>query len=158
MKSKLLHMESTKIDPGRTALDIQAELVKAGATQVATSFRDGKAIGMHWSINVNGVETVYQMPARVEPIHRIFCRRKGYKQNRTPDGRLHFPHLMEQAERVAWRQLLRWVQAQIAMIETGMVQPQEAFAAYWIPPGQTQTLFALIEAQQFKALPAPGAQ
>jgi hypothetical protein len=33
---------------------------------------------------------------------------------------------------VAWRQILRWVEAQLALIDTGMVQPQEVFLSYAI--------------------------
>ena len=63
--------------------------------------------------------------------------------------------MQEKAERVAWRQLLRWVQAQNAMIECGMVRPMEVFTAYWIPPGQTQTLIEGLLANQFKQIEAP---
>jgi hypothetical protein len=60
---------------------------------------------------------------------------------------------IKKAERVAWRQILRWVQAQYAMIETGMVQPAEVFLAYMVNPATNRTLFDHMIETQFKALP-----
>ena len=37
-----------------------------------------------------------------------------------------------QAERVAWRQVLRWVEVQVAMIDCGMADPAEVFLPYAI--------------------------
>jgi hypothetical protein len=76
------------------------------------------------------------MPVRVEPILKILGNR-------------------EQAERVAWRQLLRWVQAQNAMIETGMVQAVEVYLPYMVIHASGQTLFQRMNDSQFKMLPAP---
>ena len=45
---------------------------------------------------------------------------------------------MEQAKRVAWRQLLRWTEAQLAMIDAGMAHAGEVFLAYAeVEPGVT---------------------
>jgi hypothetical protein len=63
---------------------------------------------------------------------------------------------MEQAQRIAWRQLLRWVQAQLAMIDTGMVRTEEVFMPYIVVnPATNQTLFERMQETQFKMLEAP---
>ncbi len=134
MTTKKLYMGTTTIEVQRTAGEIISELVKAGASSINTEYKNGEICGIRWIMKVNGQDALFEMPARVEPIHRYI-------------------RDLAQARRVAWRQLLRWVQAQNAMIETGMVQPMEVFAAYWIPPGQDRTLFANIMEQQLKALP-----
>lgn len=41
----------------------------------------------------------------------------------------------EQAQRVAWRVLKSWIEAQIAIIETGMVAADEVFLPYQIVQG-----------------------
>lgn len=64
----------------------------------------------------------------------------------------------EQARRVAWRQLYRWVQAQVALIQTGMVKTQEVFMPY-LRTSTGQTVYELAEQRGFKLmLPAPEAQ
>lgn len=155
MKSKVLYMETTGIAPERSAAEVSSELIKAGATQINTSYNAGKIVGLRWVMRVNGVEALFEMPARVEPIYRIFAARKGHKTGRDTSGKAVYGDLYEKAERVAWRQLLRWVQAQNAMIETGMVQPMEVFTAYYIRPGDSRTLGQWLLETQFKALTAP---
>jgi len=153
--AKTLFMETTEVPAARTAGEVCAELIKSGATQIATDYTNGKVTGLRWTMLVNGQHALFEMPARVEPIYVIFSKRKGHRTGRNSAGQVVFLDLMEKAERVAWRQLLRWVQAQNAMIECGMIQPMEVFTAYWIPPGQERTLFQNIMDQNFKALPAP---
>lgn len=151
MSKKTLFMETTTIDPTRTAGEIMSLLVQCGASQIATTYQNGVMNGLRWIMRVNGIEQLFEMPARVDPIFNILNGRRKYSWDRTQkaaDDRI-------QAERVAWRQLLRWVQAQTAMIQTGMVCAEEVYTAYWIPPGTDRTLFQHLVESQFKALPAP---
>jgi hypothetical protein len=134
-----LYMGTTKIDAQKTAGEIIAELVKAGATSINTDYKNGVISGLRWVMKVNGHNAVFDMPVRVEPIAKLIRDR-------------------DQAVRVAWRQLLRWVQAQNAMIQTGMVQASEVFFAYHVPAGDDRTLFQIAIESQFKALPAPQKQ
>lgn len=155
---KTLYMETTEVPAERTAAEVSAELITAGATQIASSYENGKIVGLRWTMRVNGIEALFEMPARVKPMYLLLLRKKGYvsnciTQHAFRDAVPSEPAIWAKAERVAWRQLLRWVQAQNAMIETGMVQPMEVFTAYWIPPGQDRTLFQGIIENQFKALP-----
>ncbi len=153
-KKRTLFMETTSIDAERTAGEVSSELIRAGATQIATSYTAGKVTGLRWTMKVNGIDALFEIPARIEPIYMIFVKRRGYSKGRNDKGELYFPDLWTKAERVAWRQLLRWVQSQNAMIETGMVQPMEVFTAYWIPTGSERTLFqSIMDGNQFKALP-----
>lgn len=149
-----LYMETTEVPAERTAAEVSAELIKAGATQIATSYEKGKVIGLRWTMKVNGVDALFEMPARVKPVYMVLAKRHKYPQSLglNDDGTIKDPDMWLKAERVAWRQLLRWVQAQNAMLEVGMVQPLEVFTAYWIPPGQERTLFQSILENQFKQL------
>jgi hypothetical protein len=45
---------------------------------------------------------------------------------------------------VAWRQILRWVQAQMALVETKMVKVEEVFLPYIQGPGG-QTVYELYQ-------------
>jgi hypothetical protein len=141
-------METTSIPPDRTAGEITSELVRAGASQISTTYEGGKLVGLRWIMRVNGVEALFDMPARVDPVFRIL-------QGRQKRKRTSAAELKEKAERVAWRQLFRWCQAQNALIETGMVQPTEVFLAYLVDPSTNQTLFQHLVTTRFKALPPP---
>jgi hypothetical protein len=151
--AKTLFMETTEVPAARTAAEVGAELIKAGAVSINTSYENGEVTGLRWVMRINGIEALFEMPARVEPVYRIFAKRKNSSTGRYADGRVAYPDLMEKAKRVAWRQLLRWVQAQNAMIEVGMVQPAEVFFAYSVHPQSGRTLFEHVMETQFKALP-----
>jgi hypothetical protein len=148
-----LFMETTEIPAERTAAEISAEIIKAGATQIATDYKDGQILGLRWTMRVFGGDVAFSMPARVKPVYEIFAKRKGYSSsywwkkdaNGNPTDKPYDENLYAKARRVAWRQLLRWVQAQLAMIETGMVRPEEVFFAYMFDPVKDQTLFQNFE-------------
>jgi hypothetical protein len=141
-------METTQIEPQKTAGEITAELVKAGATSVNTDYRDGRISGLRWVLNVSGTDRVFDMPARIDPVFKLINGRRSYPAGYADQDR-------EQAERIAWRQLLRWVQAQLAMIDTGMVQAHEVFMPYVVIAPDGQTLFQRMEATHFKMLEGP---
>ncbi len=148
---KTLHMETTQVDAQKTAGEIISELVSSGATSINTDYKDGEVSGLRWVLRINGQDMLFDMPVRIEPIFQIFQKRHD------PWSRSQYAERdWAQAVRVAWRQLLRWVQAQNAMIETGMVQAVEVYLPYMVVhAGTGQTLFQRMTETQFKALPAP---
>jgi hypothetical protein len=151
MTKKTLFMETTEVPAERTAAEISAEIIKAGATQIATDYKDGHITGLRWTMRIFGGDVAFSMPARVDPIYKILMDRKGIGLLWIKDssGKLtdkpYVPDIYAKARRVAWRQLLRWVQAQLAMIETGMVRPEEVFFAYMFDPVKKQTVFQTFE-------------
>lgn len=138
---KSFYMSSTEISPSQTAGEIVSELVRAGANSINTDYKDGQISGIRWVMVVAGIQLVFDMPVRIDPVH---LKMGGRLRDRA------------QAERTAWRQLLRWVQAQNAMIDTGMAQPCEVFLAYLVDPATNRTLFDSMLTAKFKAL-NPGA-
>jgi hypothetical protein len=138
MKTKKLFMGTTKIDPQKTVGEIMQALVASGARQIASTYDDkGQVVGLRFSINASGIDLAFVLPVRVEPL--LKCLRND----------------RDQARRVAWRQLLRWVQAQLAMIEVGMVRAEEVYVPYMLGPDSQQTLFEALSASRFKAIESP---
>src|SRR6476620_12194188 len=110
-----LFMETTEVPAERSASEIVAELIKAGASAINTDYVAGTIAGLRWVMKVRGVDQVFSMPVRIEPVEKLLLsRRKGYL-SANDRARIH-----AQARRVAWRQLLRRTQAQMAMIQCGM--------------------------------------
>lgn len=129
-------MPRTKLDifMGTTAApvhqsmgEITRVLAKAGATSISQVFaRDGSGhvTGMNFHIPVGKIIYPYNLPVRTEALYdKIHAMRK-----RNPES--HEDADRKQAERIAWRQLLRWVEAQMALVETGMVETREVFLPY----------------------------
>lgn len=149
-QNKTLFMETTDVPAERTASEISALLIQAGARQIATDYDAGKIRGLRWTMRVPaGGDLLFAMPVRVEPIFKLLYQRASSFVDHEREARLR-----AQAERVAWRQLFRWTQAQIAMVQAGMAEASEVFLPYWLPTGG-DSLFQLLKGSQFKALPAP---
>lgn len=85
-KKTTLYMETTKIPAERSVAEVASELIKAGATQIATDYSQGKVVGLRWTMRVNGADALFEMPARVFPIYRVLRERKGFRLiEYTPD-------------------------------------------------------------------------
>lgn len=149
-KSKLF-METTEVSAEKTAGEIISLLVQAGATAIINEYANGKITALTFAMKVGDGELPFRLPVRTEKIFKMINGRRNYPWDYTVKDR-------EQAERVAWRQLLRWTQAQLAMIQTGMAKAEEVFMPYWRVT-QDQTFFEKFEASgRFKALPAPNGE
>ncbi len=131
MKRKDLFMGTTSIEAQRTIGEIQGLLVRSGALQVLTSYdpKTREPVGLCFTLNINQMTIPFKLPARIDPIYKII-NAGAYGRDKAKD--------MEQAKRVAWRQLYRWIQAQVALIECGMVAAAEVFYPYLqVSPEQT---------------------
>jgi len=150
MAKNRLFMETTKIGADQSAAEIVRELVAHGARSINTDYDDGRVVGLRWVMRVSGNDVLFDMPARVDAVRKLLLRETTGNARRLVD---------EKAERIAWRQLLRWVQAQLAFIDCGMAQTAEVFMPYIVlNPGTNQRLFDTMMESQFKALPTPKAQ
>lgn len=129
-----LYMETTQIAASRTAAEIQQHLVEAGARRILMEYdKERKLVGLSFMLEIRGRDVPFTLPARSEPVFKALMRQASPKTRHRREA-----DIREQSERVAWRQLLRWIQAQLAMIDTGMVEAGEVFMPYiQVAPGET---------------------
>lgn len=142
-----LFMGSTYVPVNRTVGDIQGVLVKAGARQISCDYDNSNEIsGMRFSLPVKNNLIPFSLPVRIEKVfNHLQSQRSRQREKFTTDDR-------KQAQQIVWRQLLRWIEAQLAVIETGMVEAHQPFMPYAIDR-TGKTMFELWNAQL--ALPAP---
>ncbi len=157
---KTLHMETTKIPPEKTAQQVATLLGQAGACAVQTEYKNRKVVALSFTIEINtGSHSTpqihampFRLPIQVDPLFIIFQgRRSRYKRSTFTEQD------QAKAERVAWRQILRWVEAQLALIEIGMVKMEEVFLPY-MQVGINETFYQRLAANSFQQLlpPPPG--
>ena len=148
MKNGRLFMESTTIEATKTAGEIISLLVQAGARQIGSEYNEKLQIsGIKFTLEVMpGQIQCFVLPSRVDPVFQIF--RKKHPGYLTDSAK---SILTAKAERVAWRQLYRWAQAQLAMIQCGMVEAQEVFLPY-MQHESGQTLYELMKGRGMKLL------
>lgn len=94
---------TTKVPASKTASEINQILAKHGARRIMTEYNDG---GEPISISFEIEGSSFTLPVRVEAVEHILSE-QGIKADRA------------KAERVAWRNVKDWIDAQIALIETG---------------------------------------
>lgn len=111
---------TTKVDVYTTIGAIQGQLVKHGAKKIMQDYDDdGRISALTFAIDTPvGVRGI-RLPANVDAVHAVL-----HKQKVNCDR--------AQAERVAWRILKDWVEAQMAILESEMVQLDEIFLPYMV--------------------------
>jgi hypothetical protein len=127
---------STQISAEKTAGEIAVLLARAGASQILTDYRDGKAVGLSFAVPYDGQVLNYRLPVDPGPVLGVFNRQRIAPKFRT----------LSQAERTAWRIVKVWIEAQLAIVETRMVSLPEVMLPYMLTPnydddGRQQTVY-----------------
>jgi len=136
---------TTSVEAVRTAALVIEILVKAGARQVMTTYDDsGRPVGLAFATQtVHGVRT-FTLPVNAAAVEIAL------RKDRVPpryQGRA-------QAERVAWRIMKDWVEAQLAIVRTGMVTFDQIMLPFMHAEGglEGRTVYEMYVDQQL-ALP-----
>lgn len=126
---------TTTIDPSKTAMEVMRLLAKAGATQISTSYADdGELVGMWFVLNTEFGLREFSLPVRVDGVLAAMKRDRSIPASRaTP----------EQATRVAWRISKDWLDAQIALIEAGLMSLNEVMTP-WMLNAAGKTMYSVI--------------
>lgn len=111
---------TTKVNVFNTLGEIQAQLVKHGAKKIMQDYDEaGRITALAFMIDTPLGPRGVRLPANAEAVHAVLLQQK-VKCDR------------DQAERVAWRIIKDWVEAQMAILESEMVQMDEIFLPYMI--------------------------
>lgn len=109
---------TTKIDVFKSIGEIQSDLAKHGAKKIMQEYRDnGEPIAISFSIITPVGERVFILPANSEAVYKVLQKQKVKCD-------------MSQANRVAWRILKDWIAAQMAILESGIVEMEQIFLPY----------------------------
>jgi hypothetical protein len=141
---------TTSIASEKTVSEIQSALAKAGATAVMHEYDGfGNVSALSFRIMTRFGEIAFRLPANVSAVQLVL--RRQAQSGKIP--RRYIDDL-PQATRVAWRILKDWTEAQLALVETGMVTIEQVFLAY-AQNASGQTLFEAISEKKFTGLALP---
>lgn len=117
---------TTKIDVHTTLGEIQAILVKHGAKKIMQDYDDNCHIAaLTFLIQTPVGPRSIRLPANVDAVYAVLQQQKVKCD-------------FAQAERVAWRIVKDWTEAQMAILESAMVQMDQIFLPYMVNDhGQT---------------------
>lgn len=135
---------TTSISTEKTASEIQAKLVKAGAQAVLCEYGgDGIMSAISFRIQTPQGLIFFRLPSNKEGVLRAL------KSNRKIPSKLK---TKDQASRVAWRILKDWIEAQLAIVEAEIAKISEVFLPYAQDPSTGETLYNIIENKGFQNL------
>jgi tRNA uridine 5-carbamoylmethylation protein Kti12 len=132
---------TTTIDAFKTASEIEYILAKHKAKAVMKVY-DGESItGLSFMIDAGMKQIQIKLPVKTDECLKVLEREKK-------SGTKNIKATKEQAERVAWRILKDWVEAQMALLDIEMVRFEEIFLPY-IETNTGQTIYERLEERQF---------
>lgn len=123
---------------------LQQTLGQHGAKRISYDYGDdGRVQGVSFVISVEGRFIPVKLPARVDKAQAVLKRQweEGVISHKQGKEKTYGT---EQAYRVAWRNILDWVQAQMALLEIEMARIEEVFLPYMV----TQSGETFFEATQ----------
>jgi hypothetical protein len=139
---------TSDIPTDRIFAELQKALGSHGAKQISYEYGDdGKVHGVQFVIKVNDRFIPIKLPARIEKAQAVLKRQWDESTISHKRGR-EKTYGYEQAYRVAWRNILDWVQAQMALLEIGMAKMEEVFLPY-MQDRQGLTFFERMEQRGF---------
>ena len=133
---------TTTVDSFKTVSEIEHILVKHNAKSIMKNY-DGESItGLSFLIDTGVQQIPVRLPVKIDECLEVL------KKEKKNSPRSNIKATREQAERVAWRILKDWVEAQMALLDIQMVRFEEIFLPY-IETGNGQTIYERLEEKQF---------
>ena len=112
---------TTSIDCEKSISEIQKCLVKHGANKIVTDYQNGSPSSVTFCLTINERLVGYVLPANYSGVL------KAMKNDRkVPNSKCN----EQQAQRVAWRIVKDWVEAQMAIVEAQLADMAEVFLPY----------------------------
>ena len=126
---------TTKIEVFTTVGEIQSNLAKHGARKIMLDYDGaGNISAISFVIDTPGGIRGIKLPARPDVVFEVLKKQKVKCDE-------------AQAARIAWRVVKSWVDAQMAILETEMVDMDEIFLPYMLNE-KGQTLFEVYQKNQ----------
>lgn len=132
---------TTTIESYKTVAEIEQILVKHNSKSIMKNYEGECITGLSFLIDAGNRQVPVRMPVQIEQCLMIL-------QQEKKNGTKNIKATREQAERVAWRILKDWVEAQMALLDIQMVKLEEIFLPY-IEIENGKTIFQELEERKF---------
>lgn len=132
---------TTTIEAFKTVAEIEQILVKHNAKSIMKNYEGESIIALSFLVDTGINQIPIKLPAKVDECLMVL-------QIEKKKGTKNIKATKDQAERVAWRILKDWVEAQMALLDIHMVKFEEVFMPY-ITDANGCTLFEKMEEKQF---------
>jgi len=142
MAREWVFLQETAISVDKTIGELQALLVKSGADQISIKYSGGEPLALRFTMQISEKEAWFQLPVHWRNVYNILGKYGGKAE--------------AQAKRTAWRQVLAWVKAQMAMIQAEQIKAPQAYMPHMVvngPDGES-SMYEIVESGAMNLLPA----
>lgn len=133
---------TTSINCEKSIGEIQKCLVKHGAHKIVTDYANGLPSAVTFCLTINDNTVGFSLPANYSGVLKAMKGDRKVPRSKCTD---------EQAQRVAWRIVKDWVEAQMAIVEAQLCDVAEVFLPYAITKSGT-TLYKEIQGDGMRLL------
>lgn len=133
---------TTTVDSFKTVSEIEYILMKHRAKSIMKNYEGESITGLSFLIDTGARQIPVRLPVKVDECLQVL------KKEKRENPKKQIKDTREQAERVAWRILKDWVEAQMALLDIEMVKFEEIFLPY-IETDNGRTIFERLEEKQF---------
>lgn len=145
---------TTEVPAQSTVAQIVGMLAKKGAQSITQDFLgDGRVKAVRFVLKIGEMPVSFALPANTEGVAGVLRKEKPYNSYSKGPMDQYYAKQREQAERIAWRILKDWIEAQMALIESGQAEAAQVFMPY-AQQKDGLTMFEVWSGQLQKQLPA----
>jgi hypothetical protein len=141
---------STQVEAAKTCQEISLLLAAIGALRIQAEHDETQQpTALSLTYPVYGIPVRFQLPCNIEGVRKCLQKQKGVSYSQQSS---------DHARNVAWRIVKNWVDAQLAIVDSGAVQMVEIFLPHAVQQ-DGKAMFALFdETYANKQLRAPSAE
>ncbi len=114
---------TTSIDSEKSIMEIQKCLSKNGANKIVTDYINSQPSAVTFCIDIKGNIVAFSLPANYTGVLKAMQQDKKVPRSKCTE---------EQAQKVAWRIVKDWVEAQMAIVQAQIADMAEVFLPYVI--------------------------
>ncbi|WP_346904594.1 hypothetical protein [Faecalicatena contorta] len=133
---------TTTVDSFKTVSEIEYVLMKHKAKSIMKNYEGESITGLSFLIDTGMQQIPVKLPVKIDECLKVL------KHEKRENPRKQIKDTREQAERVAWRILKDWIEAQMALLDIEMVRFEEIFLPY-IETNTGRTIYERLEEKQF---------
>lgn len=128
---------TTEVPSDRTVAEIQRILAKAGAASVRIDYAQGEPAAVSFLLMLGGQPAPFRLPSNWEGVWAIIRKDASVARRLRTEG---------QAKRIAWRVVKDWVEAQLALIQSGQASMAQLFLPHAVR-ADGRTFFEVVAAE-----------
>lgn len=141
---------TTKIDVRQTVGELTEMLGEHGAVAIGVEYADRKPVGLTFVLDTAIGSRGFRLPVDPAGMYRalLAARQRGdFRSLKIGEAKLDQLTSPEQAERVAWRVVRDWLEAQLALVAAELARVDQVMLPYMVVDGG-QSLYAAVVDRQ----------